>query len=136
MVQWTTYITVVWTVQMDNDLMDHLSYVSLERPNGRYCRSSLPLSCGLFLVSCPRLDGRALCPQLRVVLHHNSIVQHGHYLPWLGISCAITPRCCTPHLLLAPHPLLLPLLPGALHPLLSPAVASAICTAARTWMIV
>ena len=28
---------------------------------------------------------KALCRQLRVVLHHNFILHHGHHPPWLGI---------------------------------------------------
>ena len=34
-VQWTSYITLIWTVQMDVGPMDLPYYVNLDRPNGR-----------------------------------------------------------------------------------------------------
>ena len=34
-VQWTAYVTSVWTVQMDDGPMDRLCYVNLDRPNGQ-----------------------------------------------------------------------------------------------------
>ena len=42
MIQWTAYVTSIWTVQMDDSSMDRLCYVNLDRPNGR--RSNGPLS--------------------------------------------------------------------------------------------
>ena len=43
-------------------------------------------SCKSFSVrSGPRLYCRAFCWQLKVVLHHDSILHHGHHPPWLDI---------------------------------------------------
>ena len=39
-----------------------------------------------YIRSGPRLDGWALCRQLRVVLHHNYFLHCGHHPLWLGIS--------------------------------------------------
>ena len=53
--------------------------------------SSVILDCKkLRLYQGQRLDGRALCRQLWVVLHHNSILHHKHHPHWLGITSAIT----------------------------------------------
>ena len=34
-VQWTAYVTSIWTVQIKGGPMDRLCYVNLDRPNGR-----------------------------------------------------------------------------------------------------
>ena len=34
-VQWTAYVTPIWTVQMDVGPTDRLCYVNFDRPNGR-----------------------------------------------------------------------------------------------------
>ena len=35
-VQWTTYVTLIWTVQMDDGPMERLSYVNLDRPSWQW----------------------------------------------------------------------------------------------------
>ena len=34
-VQWTAYVTLIWSAQIDDGPMDHLYYVNFDRPNGR-----------------------------------------------------------------------------------------------------
>ena len=34
-VQWTTYVTLIWPVQMDGGPINHLYYINLDPPNGR-----------------------------------------------------------------------------------------------------
>ena len=51
---------------------------------------------GLWTVVCfycirPSPNGRVFCQQLWIVLHHPSILHHGHHPPWLKLSSSITP---------------------------------------------
>ena len=39
-VQWTAYVMLIWSVQMDNGPMDHLYCVNLNRPNRRQSNGS------------------------------------------------------------------------------------------------
>ena len=55
-------------------------------------KGNRPLACGLFLLYPARALMVTLCRQLRVALHHQSILHNGHHPPWLHIRSTITPR--------------------------------------------
>ena len=80
-----------------------LGYASGDHSRGCYAHPSIWQECtppsitGVWpvvftSVSGQLLDSKALCRQLRVVLHHNSILHHGHHPPWLGICFRISLR--------------------------------------------
>ena len=54
LVQWTTYITLIWTVQMVGGTIDPLCYVNLNLPNGQ--QSNIPPMLHLFGQSKLTLD--------------------------------------------------------------------------------
>ena len=50
-VQWTAYVTLIWTVQMDDGLMDRLCYTNLDCPNGRRSNRLLSIWTVKFLMT-------------------------------------------------------------------------------------